>query len=215
MVSTTTVLPPQLPVDEPTWEIAQLFPAQGQWSEEEYLALETNHLVEFSHGLLEFPPMPTPKHQFTLSLLLRLLDGFVTAHNLGVVLPASLRVRLWPGKIREPDLVFVLTENFDRFDERFCDGADLVVEVVSGSAQDRRRDLVTKRREYERAGISEYWLVDPQEESITVLHLVDDAYVEHGVFRRGERATSVLLAGFEADVADVLDAGPMSHGSRM
>ena len=44
---------------EPTWEIARLFPAQGEWSAEEYLSLETNQLVEFSNGVLEFPPMPT------------------------------------------------------------------------------------------------------------------------------------------------------------
>ncbi len=44
-----------------------------------------------------------------------------------------------------------------------------------------------------------------------MLHRVNNAYVEHGVFGRGERATSVLLAGFEADVVDVLDAGPMTR----
>ena len=187
---------------------------QGHWSEEEYLALETNHLVELSDARLEFPPMPTPDHQFTVRFLYELLRAFATNHASGEVLFASLRVRLWPGKFREPDIVFVLAENLWRFGDRFCDGADLAVEVVSGSPKDRERDLVTKPREYERAGIAEYWLIDPQEKTITVLHLVDDAYVEHGVFGRGERATSVLLAGFEADVADVLDAGPRSRGSR-
>jgi uncharacterized protein YndB with AHSA1/START domain len=38
---------------EPTWDIAQLFPAQGHWDEDEYLALETNHLIEYTHGNLE------------------------------------------------------------------------------------------------------------------------------------------------------------------
>ena len=42
---------------EPTWEIAQLFPAQGHWTEEEYLALDTNHLIEFSQGQLEVLPI--------------------------------------------------------------------------------------------------------------------------------------------------------------
>jgi hypothetical protein len=44
---------------EPTWEIAHLFPIQGDWTEAEYLALDTNHLIEFSDGHLEFLPMPT------------------------------------------------------------------------------------------------------------------------------------------------------------
>ncbi len=48
---------------EPTWEIAELFPAQRTWSEDEYLTLDTNRLVEFSHGHLEVVPMPTFSHQ--------------------------------------------------------------------------------------------------------------------------------------------------------
>ena len=48
---------------EPTWDVARLFPTQGNWSESEYLALETNQLVEFSHGFVEFLPMPTLTHQ--------------------------------------------------------------------------------------------------------------------------------------------------------
>src|SRR5438046_2969712 len=43
---------------EPTWEIAYLFPNQGHWSEEEYLALDGNQLVEFSRGFLEVLPVP-------------------------------------------------------------------------------------------------------------------------------------------------------------
>jgi hypothetical protein len=46
----TGVKPPTQFAVEPVWEIAQLFPGQGQWGEEEYLALTTNHLVEFSQG---------------------------------------------------------------------------------------------------------------------------------------------------------------------
>jgi hypothetical protein len=62
-------------------------------------------------------------------------------------------------------------------------GADLVIEVVS--PDDPQRDLVTKRSEYAQAGIPEYWIVDPQTETITVLRLEDARYVEHGVFRPG------------------------------
>ena len=49
------------PTTEPelTWEIARLFPAQGDWSEEDYFELDNNHRVEYSDGFLEFLPMPT------------------------------------------------------------------------------------------------------------------------------------------------------------
>jgi hypothetical protein len=49
--------------NEPAWEVALLFPAQGAWNEEEYLALDTNRLVEFSHGTIEVLPMPSDRHQ--------------------------------------------------------------------------------------------------------------------------------------------------------
>src|SRR5690349_11049695 len=88
---------------EPAWDVARLFPDQGAWSEEEYLALNGNHLVEFSHGYIEVLPMPTTSHQLIVLYIYRLMETFVTARGLGTVLVAPLRVRLWEGKFREPD----------------------------------------------------------------------------------------------------------------
>jgi Uma2 family endonuclease len=95
-------------------------------------------------------------------------------------------------------------EHAERIHEEWWDAADLVMEVVNKDAKGRRRDLVTKRREYARAGIPEYWIVDPQEERITVLRLVGKRYVVHGAFGEGTAATSHLLVGFTVDVAKVL-----------
>src|SRR5438445_6000451 len=92
---------------EPTWEIAHLFPAQGTWCEDEYLYLETNRLVELSNGRLEVLPMPTTSHQQIVAYLFGALISFVTAGDLGTVLFAALRVRLWRGQFREPDVVFM------------------------------------------------------------------------------------------------------------
>jgi Uma2 family endonuclease len=186
---------------ELTWEIAQLFPAQGHWSEEEYLALDTNHLIEFSHGQLEVLPMPTFSHQRLVAFLYRSLLGFVEERALGVVMFAPLRIQLWSGKYREPDIVFMAAEHADRLGEQFWRGADLVMEVVS--PDDPRRETVTKRREYAQAGIPEYWIVDPAGASITVLTLSGQEYALHGEFVAGETATSVLLDRFTVDVATV------------
>jgi Uma2 family endonuclease len=186
---------------ELTWEIAQLFPAQGHWSEEEYLALDTNHLIEFSHGQLEVLPMPTFSHQRLVALLYRLILGFVEERGLGVVMFAPLRIQLWSGKYREPDIVFMAAEHADMLGEQFWRGADLVMEVVS--PDDPRRDTVTKRREYAQAGIPEYWIVDPAGASITVLTLSGQEYALHGEFVAAETATSLLLEGFTVDVDSV------------
>lgn len=189
---------------EPAWDVARLFPAQGTWSDEEYLALPTNHLVEFSHGWLEVLPLPTQSHQLIVLFLYRALLTFAESQALGVVLVAPLRVRLWPGKFREPDIVFMRTEQAHRRSEAFWDGADLVMEVVS--PENRQHDLETKRRDYAQAGIPEYWIVDPQEERILVLALAGHGYQLHGAFGRGEMATSPSLPGFTVSVDAVFAA---------
>lgn len=188
---------------EPAWEVATLFPPQGAWSEEEYLALDTNHLVEFSDGHIEVLPTPSDKHQAIVGFLYVLLLNLAQAMG-GTVRVAPLRLRLRSGKIREPDVVFVASASDHRRQNAYWTGADLVVEVVS--RDDPQRDLVTKRNEYAQAGIPEYWIVDPQAETITVLRLIAASYVEHGVFRRGEVATSAHYAALQAPVSDVLDA---------
>jgi Uma2 family endonuclease len=203
---------------EPTWEVAHLFPAQGTWTEGDYLALETNHLVELSNGRLEVLPTPTTTHQRVVIYLYSVLQAFVNAHDLAEVLVAALPVRLWGEKIREPDVVFMLKGHSDRIGEEFWKGADLVMEVVSGTARDRRRDLVVKRKEYAHARIPEYWIVDPREERITVLRLARKRYAVHGEFGRGTTATSRLLPGFGVDVSAALSGktppSPLPNGSR-
>lgn len=189
---------------EPTWEIARLFPNQGTWSEEEYLELNGNRLVEFSDGSLDVLPMPTMTHQLIVLWLYGKLSEFLLPKGLGRPLVAPFRIRLREGKYREPDVMLMLAEHASRMGEQFWEGADLVMEVVSDD--DRRRDLELKRREYAEAHIPEYWIVDPQQSLITVVRLDGDRYAVHGEFRPGEQATSVLLAGFAVDVTAVFAA---------
>lgn len=85
--------------------------------------------------------------------------------------------------------------------EKFWIGADLVMEVASGDDKDRRRDLVVKRKEYAKARIAEYWIIDPKKQRILVLHLSGKRYVVHGEFTRGDVAASQLLPGFGVDVS--------------
>ena len=185
---------------EPTWDIAKLFPDQGAWSEEEYLMLPGNRLVEFSHGIVEVLPMPSYAHQLMVAWLYELLREFIVHRNLGRVIFAPLRVRLWAGKYRESDLMVMLEENRHRIFQQYWDGADLVMEIIS--PDDPARDLETKRREYAVAGIREYWLVNPINSTIVVFTLPEgeQRYEIHGVYLRDTVAESVLLPGFKVDV---------------
>jgi Uma2 family endonuclease len=195
-----------LPAAEPFEEILRdLLPPQGQWGEEEYLWLtdRTNRLLEFSDGTIEVLPVPTDEHQRILLYLYRLFFAAVELAG-GKVQLASLRLRLPSGRFREPDLLLLRDSKDPRRANRFWTGADLVLEVVSDD--DPKRDTVKKRREYARAGIPEYWIVNPLTETITVLRLDGAKYVEHGSFKRGATATSPLLPDLAVDVSAALDS---------
>jgi Uma2 family endonuclease len=189
---------------QPSWEIAKLFPYQGQWSQGDYLSLNTNHLVELSDGKIEVLDVATELHQTIVIFLFQALTLFVKAANLGKVLVSPRPVRLWEGKFREPDVLFMKAEHDARRRDDYWEGADLVMEVVSD--HDRNRDLETKRIEYARAGIPEYWIVDPMLKEITVLKLAGDRYEPFGVHRPGQDAASALLSGFAVNVTAVFDA---------
>jgi len=190
----------------PAWEVARLFPDQGDWDDTDYLVLNqmTNRFVELTDGWLEVLEMPTKSHQKMAQHLFKLLDQYSKAGDVGEVVLAPYPVRMRSGKYREPDIVFALSEHSERLGEDFADGADLVMEVIS---QDRERDLVRKRRDYAEAGIPEYWIVDPRDRRVFVLRLQQGAYHVHGEFGDKVRATSVLLAGFEVDVGELFAEG--------
>ncbi len=178
-----------------------------KWTEEKYLDLDTNQLIEFVDGRLEVLPVPTIFHQSIGQFLYEVLKAWIVAYALGgEVFMAPLRVRTLKGKIRQPDVVYLRSSRI-RDRHRPPQGADLAMEVVSPGKQSRKRDLVVKRAEYGKAKIGEYWIVDPQERKITVLVLDDETYRVHGEFTPGQRATSVLLPGFAVDVAAAFAAG--------
>ena len=189
----------------PVWRIATLFRYQGAWSEQEYLALDTNRRVEFDNGFVEVHDAPTDQHQAIISYFISILRALAKQIG-GVERPAGLRLRLWDQKYREPDIVFLRDRNTSLRHENYWDGADLAIEIVSASLEDRERDLLTKRIEYAQAGIQEYWIVDPEQETVTVLNLTGDVYTESGVFVRGEVVTSLQLPELALPVAEILDA---------
>ena len=188
----------------PEWERAQTFPISYPCTEEEYLAFDANLLLVYADGFLEILPMPTMFHQLILKFLCCELDAFVVAGKLGTVVPAPYRVQVRRGKFREPDVIFIKRQHDSGIGKDFCRKADLVMEIVS--ERNRHHDLVTKRDEYARANIPEYWIVDPQQKQIIVLTLADQTYQVHGTFTEGQQATSKLLPGLQVAVTDIFAA---------
>ena len=195
---------------EPAWEIATLFPVQGSWSEAAYLTLRTNRMLELNDGFLEVLPLPTYFHELIVEFLYDLLRSFVQSRGLGKVMRAPLPIRLWAGQLREPDILFLRPHRLEKLaksgNRDQPDGADLVMEVVSPGTANRARDLDVKRVEYARAGIDEYWIVDPESRTITVLKLTGEEYHAVGEFDVTQTATSALLSEFSVSVRDTFNA---------
>jgi Uma2 family endonuclease len=190
----------------PTWEVAHFFPLQGDWTEGQYLALPTPHRFELVDGRLEALPMSSWFHALIIGFIYDRLREYLRQSNVGVVSPVPIFVRVEQGQIRLPDVTFCFHEHMATNRKKAQDGADLVIEVVSGEEKDRQRDLIEKPIVYAKAGISEYWIVDPDTRTITVLALDGTVYREAGKYVDGGEAASVLLPDFVVDVTQAFAA---------
>ena len=183
--------------------IAELLPGPGEWTEADYYPLsDRGRLVELCDGDIEVLPLPNDFHQLLLMRLSHALQAFVREHKLGRVRFAPLPVKLWPGMIREPDLVFMSTANLGRIG-KYWGVPDLVGEIVSSGGETRDRKV--KRAEYARAGIPEYWIVEPELQTVEVLRLNTEtgAYDSPGPLTTAGTLTSLTFPGFSLSLAEL------------
>ena len=140
-----------------------------------------------------------------------LLQAKVTQPNL--IRPGRCEVEVaGRPRTRFPDLVILREEHLALTQRRLLitramPSPRLVVEVVSPGKKNRERDYIAKRQQYAERGIPEYWLIDPERQSITVLALVEQQYKEHGVFQGSDRVASPLLGLLPVTAEQVLQAG--------
>ena len=150
-----------------------LIPEHRKIAYEEFLAwADEDMLAEWVDGGVVVTSPASFRHQNICGFLESVLRSFAEARDLGVVCSAPFQMKLEHG--REPDLLFVAREHLDRVKEVFLDGpADLVVEIVSPDSLERDRGA--KFYEYEKAGIPEYWLVDPLRQRVEFYQLDAEA----------------------------------------
>jgi Uma2 family endonuclease len=184
-------------------EIAKLFPRQGEWTERDFFALpESNLPLELARGKIVMAPAPDDQHQHISGELFFALKAHVDAHQLGVVRHAPYDVRLFLGTICQPDLVFICSEHMDRIVGKYFDGPpDWVAEIILPGS--RELDEEVKLIEYARAGVPEYWLVDPENRTIRVYTLQGEAYTLASTASSGQVARSTTIEGFEVPVGGV------------
>ena len=168
------------------------------WTYEDYLALpDDGNRYEIVEGELLVTPPPTTGHQSISSRLFLAMGVFIAHQKLGMLYHPPFEIHL-SDQTRpvQPDLIFIRAENDPLPTTVYFRGIpDLVVEILSPGSH--RNDMTVKYAAYEKAGIPEYWIVDPKSESVWVYALSDGKNDLHGQFVGEEMITSKVLAGLE------------------
>jgi Uma2 family endonuclease len=156
---------------------------------------------EILDGELVVSPSPALRHQYVLGRVFYALMREIQDARRGLVFTAPLDVVLSWTRVVIPDLVAVRADRFEILQRRGVFGPpDLVIEILSPS--NRRYDQNRKRRIYASSGIPEYWIIDPDGNTLDQLVLGERDYVLDGVYEPGDRLHSVVF-DFEIDVAEL------------
>jgi Uma2 family endonuclease len=183
-------------------------PASVKFTYEDFLTFpddgKRHEIVDGEHYVT---PSPNTKHQTVSMNLTRALLRYLDEHPRGHLFAAPFDVVLSELDVVEPDLLFVSRERAGIVTEQHVRGApDLVVEIVSPGT--RKVDEVTKRKLYERFGVLEYWIVDPELDGIKVYRRIDEAFVRAAELsvEHNDVLTTPLLPEFSAPLAGIFAA---------
>ncbi|MFO7141998.1 hypothetical protein B9T16_10140 [Arthrospira sp. PCC 8006] len=179
---------------------------------DEYLSYHdaSEKLYELFNGeLIEMPPESGLNIQIAnrLFLVFALMIGTDRVRGQGL----ELEVRGEPRN-RYPDLTIILPEHIEQLSQRNTIRLSmlpplLVIEVVSPGELQRDRDYVAKRIQYQDLAIPEYWIVDPQTQTILVLEITDTGYTEIGIFAGDNLVISPQFTQLELTASQVFNPG--------
>ena len=177
-------------------------PVTTKFTYEDYLKTSDDERYELLDGELIIMPAPSIAHQHVAMKLGTRLDTFVEEGNLGVLYSAPTDVVLSDTDVVQPDLLFISSERAHIITPANIQGApDLIVEIRSASTAER--DETLKRKLYAERGVKEYWLVDPEAMTITVLCLGEGGYAEEAAHSMGQTLTSPTLESFSVNLDEI------------
>lgn len=169
---------------------------------DEFLALpEDGRHYELIEGELVLNPAPVPRHQWIIGNVYYALRSYFESHGGGRAYLSPVDVVLSSENVLEPDIVVLTADRMSLVGPKNLQGPpDIAIEVLSEGS--RRKDEVTKKRLYERFGVDEYWIADPETETIKVYRRAGDTFdraIETST-EAGGVITSPVLPGFALDV---------------
>jgi Uma2 family endonuclease len=147
--------------------------------------------LELVDGEVAVSPSPIPRHSFVVIKLTRILDTYITAHDLGE-LYQDVDTLLDEFNVRRPDLLYFSKARTHLVGEKAMEGPpDLAIEVISPSSIEVDRE--DKFKQYREAGVINYWIIDPAERTVEAWVLDHDKYVSAGA---GAESGIVRLSPF-------------------
>ena len=167
---------------------------------------EDNNRYELIEGELFVSRAPGIPHQLVIQNLQIAFAKYLEANPIGVIVPGTGAIFSDYDAVI-PDLAFVRNERWDQVvtGEKFTGALDLVIEVTSPGAENRRRDLLVKRQLYGKYGVAEYWVVDSENRQIEVYRLQGQRLESAGTFKNSDELDTPLLPGFKLVVNTVFN----------
>lgn len=168
----------------------------------DYLKTSDDERYELLNGELILSPSPKEVHQSISGILHLMVGTFVRDRGLGKVYFSPFDVVLSDADVVQPDLLFVSNERIGIITADNVQGApDLVVEILSPATAERDRTL--KLDLYAQHGVIEYWIVDPDAKTITVLLRGESHFEVAGIFGEGQTLQSPMLEGFSVALEEI------------
>ena len=167
---------------------------------------EDNNRYELIEGELFVSRAPGIPHQLVIQNLQIAFAKYLEANPIGVIVPGTGAIFSDYDAVI-PDLAFVRNERWDQVvtGEKFTGALDLVIEVTSPGAENRRRDLLVKRQLYGKYGVAEYWVVDCDNRQIEVYRLQGQRLESAGTFKNSDELDTPLMPGFKLAVNTVFN----------
>jgi len=167
---------------------------------------EDSNRYELIEGELFVSRAPGIPHQRVVLNLEIILSNYLREHPIGILVPGAGAIFSDYDAVI-PDLAFVRNERWDQVvtGEKFTGALDLVIEVTSPGAENRRRDLLVKRQLYGKYGAAEYWVVDSDNRQIEVYRLQNQRLESAGTFKNSDELETPLLPGFKLAVNTIFN----------
>ena len=148
-------------------------------------------------------PTPNISHGIIVSRLVTMFNVYIWEHNIDAfTLADNADVYLADGSHFRPDVSVLIRKPKAINKEKFIDGApDLVVEVLSEST--KKNDVGKKKDDYEKYGVKEYWIVDPENRSVKVYHNIEGKFTAGDEYKINSDKTEIKVSIFEDLVVDI------------